>query len=109
MLLPTSNESFNRGSHFAVVVTVIHLSRAHVGHDMGIDLGPQVICDNALILHVIALQNASLFQLVECRDDLLKGAIDNSPRFVNVSFYFCCNSSVPYIEIPSYVVYDVQI
>src|SRR5579864_4298433 len=87
MLLPSPNPSLNRGSHLAVVVEVIRLSPAHVLHDLGINLGPQVVCDRALILYVVALQHASLSQLVERGDDLLKGAIDDSPRLVNVGLY----------------------
>ena len=42
---------------------------------------------DALILHVITIQNATLFQLVECGDDLLKGAIDDCPCLVNIGFH----------------------
>jgi len=87
MLLPASDPSLNRGPHLAVMVAVVLFSPAHVCHDLGIEFGPQVVCDSALILHKIAVQYASLFQLVECGDDLLKGAIDDGPRLVNVSLH----------------------
>ena len=88
MSLASSNPSLNRGSHFTVVVPVFRFAPAHVGQDWQIDFGPQIVCDRALLMHVIPLQNACLFQFGECGDDLLKGAIDDGPSFVNFSFGF---------------------
>ena len=87
MSLPCLSPLLKRGSHFAVVIAVVRLSPAHFRHDVRIDLGPQVVCDNALVVDIIPFQNACLLQFVECGDDLLKGAIDASPRLVNFGFH----------------------
>src|SRR5438270_4394558 len=86
MLLPSSNPFFNRGPHFPVVIAVILFPSAHVRHDLSINLGPKIVCDRVLVLHVIAAQNALFFQFGESADDLLKGAIDGSPCFIYCGF-----------------------
>ena len=60
MSLPSPNSSFNRSSHLAVVVAVVLFSLTHFLDDLGVDLGPDVICDRVLILHIIVAQHASL-------------------------------------------------
>lgn len=87
MLLAASNPSLKRGPHFAVVVAVVHLSHVYFSENLAIDPGPQIVSKSAVVLYVITVQYASLFQLVECGDDLLKGAIDAGPCLVNVGFY----------------------
>ena len=59
---------------------VVFFASAHAGHDLNINSGPQVIGERVVVLSVIAAEDANLLQLVECVDDLLKGAIDNGPR-----------------------------
>ena len=67
MSLPSSNTSFNRGPHFAVVVAVVRFTPANIGHDLSIEFGPQVVCDRALILYVITIQNALSFPVCRVR------------------------------------------
>ena len=87
MLLPSSNPSLKSGPHLPVMAAVVGFTPAHIGHDLRIKFGPQVVCDSALILHKIAVQYASLFQFVECDDNLLKGTVNDSPCLVHVSFH----------------------
>src|SRR5438309_1362114 len=87
MLLPSPTPSLKRGSHLAVVAAVVRLSPAHCFHDVRINLCPQVVRDNALVVDVIPFQYAYLLQLVERADDLLKSAIDDGPRLVNIRLY----------------------
>src|SRR4051794_26274699 len=109
MLLASPNPSLYRGSHFPIVVAVVRLSPAHFRHDSGVELGPQVICDDALVMHVIPFQHACLFQFVECGNDLLKGAIDDAPSFVNVGFYLfqfrCAGFHISKSPLTSYATY----
>src|SRR5579871_856460 len=88
ILLSASNSSFQRGPHFPVMRAVVFFASAHAGHDLNINSGPQVVGERVLVLRVIAAEDADLLQLVECVDDLLKGAIDNGPRLVNPSLGF---------------------
>lgn len=88
MSLASLNPSLKRGSHPAVVIEVVSLSPAHFRHEVRIDLGPQVVCDNALVVDIIPLQNACLLQFVERGDDLLKRTVDDSPRLKNFGFGF---------------------
>jgi hypothetical protein len=92
MSLASPNSSLNRGPHLAEVVAVVLFPPAYFCHDSGIHFGPQVVCDNALVVDVIPFQNASLFQFVKCGNNLLKSAIDDTPSLVDIGFYlfqFC--------------------
>jgi hypothetical protein len=94
------------------MVTIIQFAPVNFGHDSGVEFGPQVICDNALVMHVIPFQHACLFQFVECGDDLLKGAIDDSPSFINVGFYLLKLHfvfHVPPVRDMTYESYDFKI
>ena len=88
VLLSASNPSFQRGPHFSVMGAVVFFAFAHASHDLNINSGPQIVSERVLVLGVIAAEDADLLQLVECADDLLKGAIDNGPRLVNPSLGF---------------------
>lgn len=68
------------------MVAVVQLPLIDLCENVAIELRPQIVSDGVLVLNVIVLQHASLFQFVECGDDLLKGAIDDGPCLVNVSF-----------------------
>ncbi|MGC2743883.1 MAG: hypothetical protein WA672_11895 [Candidatus Angelobacter sp.] len=63
MSLSSSNTSLNRGSHLAEVGAVVRLSHVYLGKNLTIDLGPQVVCDSAVVLHVIAAQDTPRFRL----------------------------------------------
>lgn len=67
---------------------VVFFSSAYTGHDLNIDSGPEIIGERVLVLRVIAAEDANFLQLVQCIDDLLKGAIDCGPRFINPSLGF---------------------
>jgi hypothetical protein len=88
MSLLAFNPSLNRGPHLPVVVAVIGFSLIYADKNFGIDSGPQIVRECVLILHVIIRQYAPLFQFVECADDLLKGAVDDSPCLKNLGFGF---------------------
>jgi len=70
------------------VVTVVLFSFTHFLDDLGVELGPEVVRDRVLILHVIVAQDSPLVQFVECADDLLKGAVNDATRLVNIGFGF---------------------
>jgi len=88
ILLSASDPSFQRGPHFPVMGAVVFFASAHTGHDLNINSGPQVVGERVMVLRVIAAEDANLLQLVQCADDLLKGAIDPGPRLVNPSLGF---------------------
>lgn len=87
-LLPSPDPSLNRGPHFSIVVPVVFFPLSHFLKDLGVDSGPQIVCERVLILHVIVTQDAPLMQPIECGYDLLEGVVDSAPRLINVSFYF---------------------
>lgn len=79
MSLPSPNASFNRSSHLAVVVAVVLFPLTHFLDDLGVDPGPEVVCDRVLVLHLIIAQDAQLVKFADCANDLLKGAINDGP------------------------------